>query len=71
MTEHGTKMTDKQCAVACVEHGAKYVFVQGDKILTIANQDFKELPTFAGDAVRVTGDMKGDTITVTKLEKTK
>src|SRR5581483_9872776 len=27
MTGNGSKMTDSQCTTACVEHGAKYVFV--------------------------------------------
>ncbi len=71
MTEHGTKMTDKQCTQACVEHGSKYVLVEGDKVLNIANQDFKDLKAFAGDKVTVTGDIKGDTVTVTKLQKAK
>jgi len=68
MTEHGAKMTDKQCTAACVQHGGKYVFVENGKVLQIANQDFKELVTFAGDQVRLTGDVKGDTVTVTKIE---
>jgi hypothetical protein len=33
MTEHGKKMSDTQCTVACVEHGSQYVFVSGDKVL--------------------------------------
>jgi hypothetical protein len=45
--------------------------VQNGKVLQIANQDFKNLPTLAGDAVRLTGDVKGDTITITKVEKAK
>jgi hypothetical protein len=69
MTEHGKKMTDKQCAVACVEHGSTYVFVTGDKILKVANQHFADLKQFAGDTVTVTGDVKGDTLTVTKIAK--
>ncbi len=71
MTEHGKKMTDKQCTQACVEHGSAYVFVTRDKILKVANQDFSGLKTFAGDTVKVTGDIKGDTITVAKIEKAK
>src|SRR5690242_20594115 len=71
MTEHGAKMTDTQCTNACVQHGAKYVFVQNGKVLQIANQDFKDLPTLAGDTVRLTGDVKGDTVTVTKITKAK
>jgi hypothetical protein len=71
MTEHGKKMTDKQCTVACVEHGSQYVFVNGDKVLKVSNQDFAGLKQFAGDTVRLTGDVKGDTITVAKIEKAK
>ena len=67
MMEHGAKMSDKQCTNGCVQHGAKYVFVQNGKVLQIANQDFKDLPTFAGDTVRLSGDVKGDTVTVTKI----
>ena len=71
MTEHGAKMSDKQCALGCVKMGAKYVLVSGDKVLKIANQDFKGLQQFAGDAVALTGDLKADTITVTKIQKAK
>jgi hypothetical protein len=71
MTEHGKKMTDKQCAVACVEHGSTYVFVTGDKILKVADQNFADLKQFAGDTVTVTGDVKGDTLTVTTIAKGK
>jgi hypothetical protein len=71
MTEHGKKMSDKQCAVACVQHGSEYVFVEGDKVLKIANQNFKGLQQFAGDTVKLTGDLKGDAITVAQIDKAK
>jgi hypothetical protein len=71
MTEHGKKMSDKQCTLACVEHGSQFVFVNGDKVLTVSNQDFAGLKQFAGDTVKLTGDVKGDTITVAKIEKAK
>jgi len=54
-----------------VQHGAAYVFVTGDKVLKVANQDFAALKQFAGDTVTLTGDVKGDTVTVTKIAKTK
>ncbi len=71
--EHGTKkMTDRQCVEACVKGGEKYVFVSdGDKVLKIANQDFDALKAHAGHEVMLTGDLKGDTITVTKIEMPK
>ena len=71
MTEHGTKGTDKQCTAMCIMKGAKYVFVRDGNVLKIANQDFKGLQEFAGDTVRLTGNLKGDVITVTKVEQAK
>ena len=36
MTEHGKKMSDRQCTLACVQHGSEYVFVNGDKVFKIS-----------------------------------
>jgi hypothetical protein len=63
----GAKMTDRDCTAACVKAGGKYVFVMGDKVYNIANQDDPDLQTHAGHTVRLTGEMKGDTITVSKI----
>jgi hypothetical protein len=66
--EHdGKKMTDRDCTEACIKGGAKYVFVTGDKVFKIANQDFAGLKAHAGQKVTLTGDMKDDTITVAKV----
>ena len=67
MTEHGTKATDKQCTQMCVLRGAKYVFVNEGRVLMVKNQDLADLKTFAGDRVMVSGDLTGDTITLTKI----
>jgi hypothetical protein len=70
--EHeGKKMTDRDCTEACIKGGAKYVFVSGDKVYKIANQDFAGLKTHAGHKVTVTGDMKDDSITVARIEMPK
>jgi hypothetical protein len=70
--EHGAKkMTDRECTEACVKGGAAYVFVTGDKVYKIANQDFAGLKTHAGHEVVLSGDMKDDTVTVTKIEMPK
>ena len=53
----------------CVTKGAKYVFVNNGKVIAIANQDFKDLARVAGATVKLTGELKGDAITVTKIEK--
>jgi len=71
--EHdGKKMTDADCAKACVnEHGGKWVFLSEGKTYTIANQDFAALKEHAGEKVALTGEAKGDSITVSKVEASK
>jgi hypothetical protein len=67
--EHsGKKLSDHDCVIACVKAGGKYVFVSGDKIYNIANQDFAGLEEHAAHNVKLTGEMSGDTITVSKIE---
>lgn len=63
----GAKMTDRDCTLACAKAGAKYVFVTGGKVYSIANQNDPDLQTHAGHTVRLTGEMKSDTITVSKI----
>ena len=62
------KMPDRECTQACVRGGSKYVLVVDGKVLQIANQDNKDLATNAGHAVRLTGELKGNAITVSKIE---
>ena len=71
MTEHGKKGNDKDCTLMCFKDGSKFVFVTKDTVMPIANQDFKDLQQFAGETVTLTGDLKGKSITVTKIEKAK
>jgi hypothetical protein len=66
--EHGMKMSEAECTKACVDKGAKYVFVTGGKTYQIANQDFAGLKDHAGHRVALTGEMKGNEITVAKIE---
>ena len=61
-------MADRDCTQACVRGGSKYVLVVGGKVLQIANQDNKDLATHAGHKVTVTGELKGNAITVSKIE---
>jgi hypothetical protein len=67
MTEHGKKATDKECTEMCLKKGAKYVFVNEGKVVMIGNQNLADLKKYAGDRVTVTGDLTGDTITITKI----
>jgi hypothetical protein len=71
---HGTRGGDMQkdhdCAVQCAKKGG-FVFVAEAKdkptIYKIANQDMKEVTVHAGHPIDLTGTLKGDTITVTKI----
>ncbi len=57
------------CVMACVDGGGKFVFMdKGDTALQIANQDFAELKKHPGVQVTVTGAIKGDVITISKIE---
>ena len=61
-------MADRDCTQACVRGGSKYVLVVDGKAMQIANQDFKDLAAHAGHAVKVTGELTGAAIKVTKIE---
>jgi len=62
------KMPDRDCTIACVRGGSKYVLVSDGKVFQIANQDNKDLASHAGHTVKMTGEMKGSSITVSKIE---
>jgi hypothetical protein len=67
--EHGSQAdSDHDCATKCIAGGAKAVFVSGGKTYQIANQDFDGLKDHEGHRVALSGDMKGDSITVSKIE---
>lgn len=66
----GTMAKDRACTLDCVKgHGSEYIFVNtaDKKIYKIGNQKVPALETHAGHTVEVTGTMKGDTITVSKI----
>jgi hypothetical protein len=63
------KMTDRDCTLACLSHGAKYVFVSEGKVYRITNQNLPALMKEAGEDVTLTGDVSGDTITVSHMSK--
>lgn len=56
------------CTRACVRGGSKFVLVAGGKVFQITNQELEALRTHAGHDVKLTGELKGDTITVSKIE---
>jgi len=68
--EHsGKTMSDADCIAVCVKAGAKYVFVHEGKVYNIENQDAAGLVESAGQTLKITGTMTGDTIKVTKVHR--
>ena len=64
----GRTMTTKECTVGCVaRRGQKYVLVSQNKVYQIANQSFAALATYAAENVQMTGQLSGDTITVSRV----
>lgn len=63
--------SDKDCTLACVKAGSKYVLadVANGKIYQLSDQ--KKPEQFAGQKVKVTGSVKGDMINVTSIEPAK
>jgi hypothetical protein len=60
MATGGKQPNPKECTLACVKSGSKFVFVSGSKVYEIANQDLPALKTFAGDNVKLTGELESD-----------
>ena len=67
MTSAHAGMTDRDCALACVKGGGKYVFVSDGKVYKIANQDLGLLQAHAGHTVQLSGDVRGEIITVSNI----
>src|SRR5262249_45371234 len=61
-------MPDRECTEACIRGGPEYGLVVDKQRFPIANQDFKDLAAHAGHAVKMTGELKGNAITVTKIQ---
>ena len=60
--------SEHECTLSCVKGGSKFVFVSNGKTYQIVNQKDPALETHAGHDVKLTGELKGDTITVSKIE---
>ncbi|MGH9662221.1 MAG: hypothetical protein ACRD96_26970 [Bryobacteraceae bacterium] len=62
-------VTDRQCLLACINALSKYVLVaQGSQVIAIANQDAMGLPLYAGRPVKLTGELKGGSVFVSRVE---
>lgn len=67
----GDAKKHEACVAKCINNGGEYVFLANDKVYKISNQAFADLKTHAGHEVNLTGEMKGDSITVSKIEMPK
>lgn len=65
------KMTDRDCTLACVKAGGKFVFVSDGKVYNISNQSLADLTKYAGQNVKLTGDVNGQSVTVSKIAASK
>jgi hypothetical protein len=61
------KSSDRDCTLACTKGGTAYALVSSGKIYPLAGHD-ADLKTHAGHTVKLTGELKGDTIRVSKIE---
>jgi hypothetical protein len=63
--------SDRECTLECVKAGSKFVLadVASGKVYQLSDQ--KKPQEFAGEKVKVTGILKGDTISVTAIEPAK
>jgi len=63
--------SDKECTLECVKAGSKYILADlaNGKVYQLSDQKTPE--QFAGLKVKVTGTLKGDTISVTAIEPAK
>jgi len=64
----GKKVSDRDCTLACVEEGGKYVFVSNNKVYDIENQQYSGLQVHAGHSVRLSGELIGSRIKVSGIE---
>jgi len=68
--KHMMPGSKKDCTMECVKGGAKYILIDpSGKVYQLSDQ--KKPEAFAGSNVKVTGTLKGDTITVASIAPAK
>ena len=71
LSEGDPVLPSPDCVKLCLKSGFKYVFAVEDKVYSIANQNQPDLAKFAGQKVKLSGHLTGDTLTVSKIEETR
>jgi hypothetical protein len=64
---HTDLNSDKDCTLACIKSGSKYVLVSNGKVFQIDNQNLDDLQKYAGTNVTLTGKLTSDSIEVTGI----
>jgi hypothetical protein len=59
--------SDKDCTLECVKAGSKFVLADTAKNKVYQLSDQEKPKAFAGEKVKVTGTLQGDTIQVTSI----
>jgi hypothetical protein len=67
MQEHNANLTDRACTEACIKSGAEYILSSNGQVYRLENQKDPALAENAGKTVMVTGTMKGNVITASKI----
>jgi hypothetical protein len=65
--EHNANLTDRACTEACIKSGGEYILSSNGKVYRLENQKDPALAENAGKTVTVTGSLKGNTITASKV----
>ena len=62
--------SDAECTRECIKANSSYALVVGDKVYKLVG-DSKPFDPLAGKRITVTGDVKGDTLTVASVAEAK
>ena len=65
----GTGKGDAACAQKCIKGGSDPVLVSGGKVLKFDADSVAKAKGLAGEKVKVSGSLSGDTVTIASIEK--
>ena len=66
----GSKLPDRDCTLACTKEGTPYVLLTAGTVFQLSGHE-TDLKAHAGHAVKITGELKGDAIRVSRVEMPK
>jgi hypothetical protein len=67
IVENDPVLPAPECVKICVRGGSTYVFIVGETLYRIENQKHPDLEKFAGRKVKLTGELAGNVITISRL----